>query len=357
MGTTKTFADILEPHTKRNRSVWERGRLAPEESKFLLCEAEDFIRKHCKVSKKLNILRRKDVLTAPRPPLTLAPTLPSACGSQSPRASGKGGASAVRGLVKGRPRCLVKGAGAGRRGRSCRGDPAPRALSSCVPLACSRGTRPAPAPIPPNLFSSLDPRRFPAGLDAWTRRGQSPLPDRQGQGWDQRLPAPRSAPPACGQPGFPAGASAPASVLRSARFSLGPALPERGAPAPGCTGPGAASTGQRPPALCRQSGTPPHTPARGRAGQHRQRALDVPPREESEAATQHGPAGRRAGRPPLRGRQSAAGPFPSAPGRPGGASDAHSPTPPGDHLTHQERTPRLLSVSSHPTDTAHGSLY
>lgn len=97
-------------------------------------------------------------------------------------------------------------------------------------------------PFLPNLFPSLDPWRSPAGLDA---AGSQTL---QVQGWDQRLPAPRFAPPACGQPESLAVVSALASAARSAHISLGHVPCAPGA-VTGCTGPGAASAGPCPPAF------------------------------------------------------------------------------------------------------------
>lgn len=181
--------------------------------------------------------------------VNLAPSI--ARESHYPTVFWKGRRSALTAGLKGLPRCLVN-----RRRRRTpsalfQGEPnfqGSRHLCPFCLLLLKAGLH--RLPFLPNLFPSLDLCRSPAGLDA---AGSQTL---QVQGWDQRLPAPRFAPPACGQPEFPAVVSAPASAGRSAHISLGHGPCAPGAVA-GCTGPGAARAWQCPPALSRQTWAPP----------------------------------------------------------------------------------------------------
>ena len=278
----------------------------------------------------------------------------------------------------------MKRAGAGRPERSTRGiqnsqcsrQPCPFAFSGAGPCRTASLS-------PQTCFPAWTPRALLRGRTLGRSAGRAPSQTLEVQGWGQRLPAPRSTPPACGQPGFPAAVSA----LRSPRLSLGPVLRARGADGPrlsGCTGPGAASTGQRPPAFPRQTQAPPvrtsaptgraraltaGSPRRGPGRPARaveenwvsaRRARSATPRERGEATAWHGPAqaASRAASAP----RDAVGSWCSdlCPGRlravllmPTPPTVTHRPPPPQQ----QGRKIPLSPVGTFPTDTLPGSLH
>lgn len=248
---------------------------------------------------------------------------------------GQNSISAVRDGLRISRSVRSKGAGTGRPERSPRESGDSPGSDGCTPWPAPAQTPAAPPrlPLPPQTC-------FPA----WTLLTECSAPAQtlEGQSWGQSPPAPRSTPPACEQPGFPAAMSAP-------RLRLDPVLrlsDADGPRLPGCTGPGAARAGQGPPAFPRPTEAPPvrtsaptlaarastaGSPRRGPGYLHEQPRRTGCPHDESalplpgnRAKPPSGPATSRAASAPRNAKNnwsSALCPRPAP-----GSSDVHSPT-------------------------------